>query len=459
MIANMVPQAIPIPRKLPFRRRLHRRFYLALLASLTMVIVVFGLTQLRIHDPLDDPDFSRLAASAQAALPPAGADARTQRNALHGLRKRIDGDVSLYAPDGRLIARSGRNLPALDPAQARGGWRPQFPSIFALRLTDGRWLQAQHQRAELARYLLLDTSLLQVTIDYGAVRMIVLLIVIAMIVALGAYPVIRRATRRIERLRDKVEAWGEGALSLRFDLKGSDEVARLAASFNEAAERIEALVSAQKSLLANASHELRSPLARVRMAVELMGEQAPPALRGELDRHVTMLDQLIEEVLLASRLEALGEAGMPATSVDLTAIAAEECARTGAQFAAPPASVAGDPVLLRRMLRKLLDHAARTGAGRDIKVTLHRETGRVRLDVCNGGPALSEVQRERLFEPFYRLPSEDGSEAGLGLSLVRQIAHCHGGAATCVAGAEGGICLRVSLPMPVNEQTLLGLRA
>ena len=132
-----------------------------------------------------------------------------------------------------------------------------------------------------------------------------LLALVALAVALGAYPVIRRLTKRLEGLQSSVERWGSGDLSARVTVQGIDEVAFLAERFNQAAERIELLLNSHKSLLANASHELRSPLARIRMSLELMGRGAsdPGLLREEIERNIRELDQLIDEILLASRLD------------------------------------------------------------------------------------------------------------------------------------------------------------
>jgi signal transduction histidine kinase len=94
---------------------------------------------------------------------------------------------------------------------------------------------------------------------------------VGLAVAVGAYPVMRRLTQRLEALQRGVERWGAGDLSARVNADGTDEVAFLARRFNHAAERIETLMESHKSLLANASHELRSPLARIRMGLELMG--------------------------------------------------------------------------------------------------------------------------------------------------------------------------------------------
>jgi two-component system OmpR family sensor kinase len=280
-------------------------------------------------------------------------------------------------------------------------------------------------------------------------RMILMFVGIGAVVSAAAYPIVRRLTRRLERLQRDVDAWGEGRLSVRVAVEGRDEVARLAASFNRAAERIEALVDAQKSLLANASHELRSPLARLRMAAELLQESAPPNIRAELARNIAELDQLIGELLLASRLEAMGDAGPALEAVDLAALLGEECARAGAALSAPPLTLQSDPRLLRRLVRNLLENAGRHGAA-PIEVELKATSADwVRLDVCDRGPGIPEAEREAIFTPFYRRAgaSEADGDVGLGLSLVRQIARRHGGDAVCLPRERGGCRFRVTLRM------------
>jgi signal transduction histidine kinase len=277
----------------------------------------------------------------------------------------------------------------------------------------------------------------------------VMLAVIALVVAICAYPVVRKLTSRLERLERSVQAWGEGQLATRVAVEGEDEIARLATSFNHAAERVESLVAAQKSLLANASHELRSPLARIRMAAELMAEGAPPAIGAELRRNVAELDGLIDEVLLASRLDA--QAAIPCPEeLDLAGLVAEECARVNAELEARPLVMMGEPKLLRRMVRNLLENAVRYGGGAPVEVRLGAlDEATLRLDVCDGGPGIPEGERERIFEPFYRIAgaSEAAGGVGLGLALVRQIARRHGGEAQCLANGARGCCFRVTLPL------------
>ena len=193
------------------------------------------------------------------------------------------------------------------------------------------------------------------------------LLLVGMVVALALYPVIRRLTVQLERLQNGVQRWGEGDLNVRFPVQGQDEVADLSRRFNEAADRIQNLMSSQKSLLANASHELRSPLARIRMAMELMEspqlhDDVRQRTRAEVLRNMAELDQLIDEILLASRLDAK-EADMGTIEpVELVGLCAEECARVGASLDVPEGQfhfeVQGVSKLLRRLVRNLLDHGA-----------------------------------------------------------------------------------------------------
>ena len=235
--------------------------------------------------------------------------------------------------------------------------------------------------------------------------------------------------------------------------EGQDEVADLSNRFNAAAARIEELVRSHKSLLANASHELRSPLARIRMGLELMGERPSPTARDEIARNIAELDQLIDEILLASRLDAK-EADMGTIeTVDLTGLAAEECARVDAELdvavdaCSDALTVRGVPRLLRRAIRNLLENARRYGAG-EISVELNSRRGAAEIRVNDRGPGVPAALRDRIFEPFYRLPgaSERNGGVGLGLALVKSITERHGGSVRCEDRPGGGASFVIALP-------------
>ncbi len=280
--------------------------------------------------------------------------------------------------------------------------------------------------------------------------------IVALAVAVGSYPIIRRLTQRLESLRNGVERLGEGDLSARVPVEGSDEVASLARRFNQAAERIEQLVKSHKSLLANASHELRSPLARIRMGLALMEGEADAKVKAEIQRNIDELDQLVEEILLASRLDAREADVGTVEAVDLTGLAAEECAQAGAQLSdsqdGRTVVVNGVPRLLRRVVRNLLENARRYSQGEvtaDVRHEGDDRCGVAVLRVCDRGPGVPVAQRERIFEPFYRLPgaSERSGGVGLGLALVKSIVQRHGGSVRCEDHAGGGACFVVRLPV------------
>jgi signal transduction histidine kinase len=424
-------------------QRLYIRIYAAMLISLAIASLLFAIAwRLNAESRQIGPSLESFAAFAAELLPPANASRQEQQAVLTRWQERSHTDLALYSAQRQLIAEAGRDLPPLGSTQTVSGWLDGGPPVFAVKLPDNRWLVGQKTRSG--------------KLKPPPFSFIAALLVIAVAVGLGAYPIVRRLTRRLERLQSSVEALGAGQLSTRIAVKGDDEVARLATSFNRSAARIEALVDAQKALLANASHELRSPLARIRMAVELMETQAQPEMRDELTRNIAELDQLIDEILLASRLDASTDATPVFEQVDLTALVAEECARIESDVdvrldvgsGMQSIDLQGDAKLLRRMVRNLLENARRYGNGTPISVTVTAMANRVRLQVCDGGPGIPAAERERIFEPFYRLPGarERDGGVGLGLSLVRQIAKKHGGDAQCIEHAEPGSCFQVTLP-------------
>lgn len=405
-----------------------------------------------------------LAELLSLGLPPADAAREQQAAGLEDWAHRLRLPVALNDEKGQRIAASeqfqrweagdrrmqsfkvqlpdGRNLELLRNFRLPLGLQPGLPPQMGPRGAGGRpsWWGPFGPRP-------------------NGQALLVLLLLLFLGVAIGAYPVIRRLTRRLEDLRAGVEQFGAGNLNHRVNAEGRDEVAALASSFNRTAEQIEALLRSQKSLLANASHELRSPLARLKMAFSMLNEpeiSAPQAerLSEEIHTNIAELDALVEEVLLASRLEA-ARVVIASESVDLIALAAEESARLGADFEPPLGisglTVRGEERLLRRALRNLLENARRYG-GEQVLLQLARGTeGGAELRVCDRGPGVPQAMRERIFEAFFRLPghAEQAGGVGLGLNLVKQIAQAHGGTVRCEARVGGGCCFVLSLP-PAN---------
>ena len=404
--------------------RLYLRFYLALLGSLIAFAVAMAMIWHRADGPVERGS-SALGILVQNALPAADAPIAEQQQALRKLIAGVDADVELIGADHSTIARTN-GLHATHSHDAMSHRQEG-----TIHLPDGRELIASAP---------IGTA-------HPLTALLTMLLLLALAVAVGAYPIVRRLTKRLERLQRGVESLGAGELSARVAVEGADEVAMLAESFNRAAARIEQLVTAHKTLLANASHELRTPLARIRMTIELMKASADPKRKAALEQDIAELDDLIGEILLASRLDAVHELEHD-EDVDLLALAAEECARyPQAQLDGVSVHVRGDARLLRRLLRNLLENAERHGVA-PTQVGVARVGGMAEVRVSDAGPAIPAGQRERLFEPFYRRAAQSGENkgAGLGLALVRQIARRHGGDARCEADTNDHTGFIVTLP-------------
>ena len=409
-------------------RRLYLQVYLTIVASLILVVLTAGLLW---HFGTAFPPFGQqfeVAGEIIAELvPPVEASPQAQQEAIDRLAQRVGADLALFSRTNEPLASAGRPLPPPGRSGRAGGWlRTADGPAIAIPLPDGRRLVARIPARQRPSALMLGAFL-------GA---------IALVVALGARPVVRRLTGRLERLQRGVESLGAGDLRARVKVEGRDEVARLAQSFNQAAARIEGLVDAHKMLLANASHELRTPLTRIRLGLELA--DTPSERKAELERDIAELDQLVDEILLVSRLDATEQLDVR-EDIDLTALAAEECARyDDCWVQGRPVTVRGDPTLLRRMIRNLVDNAHLHGQP-PIEVTVDRQNDQAVLRVSDHGPVIPESARDRLFSMFYRIPGRSGPKgSGLGLALVKQITRRHGG--DVAYDSERGSCFAVTLP-------------
>jgi signal transduction histidine kinase len=347
-------------------------------------------------------------------------DPVARRRFLTDLSKLVGADFALFGADSRLIDAVGD-----------GGGENVYVAIrpaIGIRLSNGSWIEVR------------GFSPTQEIFDK-----VKLFVPVGLLIAVLCYPVVRRVTRRLERLQSSVEALGSGDLTARVKVEGSDEVARLAQSFNSAAAQIEQLVGAHKLLLANVSHELRTPLARLRLTAELLKEVADPKRKADLEKDVTEIDALIEQILLSSRLDAVRALDIR-EDVDLLALAAEESARCAeSDITGEPVVVRGDPTLLRRMIRNLIENAQQHGSP-PVEVRVRREGQRAILSVSDGGPGIPASEQERVFAPFYRLSGTYAQGSGLGLALVRQIARQHGGEATAARFSKRPSMIEVALP-------------
>jgi signal transduction histidine kinase len=284
-------------------------------------------------------------------------------------------------------------------------------------------------------------------------------------VALLAWFLTGRALRPVEAIRAEVEAISGSTLDRRVPVpKTGDEVSRLAVTMNAMLDRLEDASARQQRFVADASHELRSPVAAIRTELEVAQRTAGPdewplvaeRLLGEEAR----LEAVISDLLLLASLDE-GAGAREHVAIDLAELVVEEARRrlpdradVTLEVDAPlPVVVHGSRTQLRRAVVNLLDNASRH-ARASVRIAVHQRDDRARLLVDDDGPGIPEADRERVFERFTRLDehrTRTGANggAGLGLSLVRRIVQLHDGTASIATAPLGGA--RVVLDLPLDQ--------
>nr|WP_152897337.1 HAMP domain-containing sensor histidine kinase [Pseudomonas piscis] len=266
-------------------------------------------------------------------------------------------------------------------------------------------------------------------------------------------------TRPLSRLRGAVHDLGQTTYqqnSLARLANRRDEFGVLARDFNRMGSRLQGLIGSQRQLLHDVSHELRSPLARLRIALALAERAAPqereqlwPRLTRECDR----LEALISEILVLARVDADNAS---AEQVDLNALllalqkdAQLACSEQLVQIEAQPQlQIRGWPTLLERALDNLLRNAQRFNpAGQPIEVQARRQGERILISVRDHGPGAPEEYLAQLGEPFFRAPGQSTAGHGLGLAIARRAAERHGGSLILDNHAQGGFIATLELPL------------
>jgi signal transduction histidine kinase len=291
-------------------------------------------------------------------------------------------------------------------------------------------------------------------------------------VGMTARGIVRRLARPVELLTEATRRFGAGDLSYRVLLppwtkrhrprrpghrpNPIDEFLLLGTAWNEMAERIERLVLGQRELLANVSHELRSPLARVRVALELLPRTPETATRiDEVVADIEELDRLIDDVLTASRLDAPSfaprrERVALASLLDGLVVRAGHDPLTASREvrigAVEAEAIDADPGLVRRALWNLVENAAKHGAPPIVLAAEWRD-GALALSVTDAGPGIPESEQARVIEPFVRGAGAAERGVGLGLTIARRTAEVHGGRLTLEPGLDGK-GLRVTIHLP-----------
>jgi signal transduction histidine kinase len=278
------------------------------------------------------------------------------------------------------------------------------------------------------------------------------------LLAILAWYVVGRALRPVENLRRGAsDITGAAAISARLPVpEGRDEVHRLALTLNDMLGRLDAASARQRAFIADAAHELRSPLASLRTQLEVaqhLGARADwPATADGALLDIARLSRLIDDLLLLARLdESAGRLRLAPVALDTLALevaGSYEHARVPVRVTADgPSTVDGDADGLRRMIRNLLDNAVRH-AFSGVSISVSGSARRVVLSVVDDGPGIPAADHDRVFDRFTRLDSARSADAGgsgLGLAIVRDLVRAHGGSVV-LGDAEPGLRATVRLP-------------
>lgn len=290
------------------------------------------------------------------------------------------------------------------------------------------------------------------------------------VLGVGAFLTARWIARPLSHLSRMATSLGQGDLGARSELKRNDELGDVARAFDEMAERIQRLLKTEKELLANVAHELRTPLARIRVALEIAGEgdaEAARASLAEIAVDLAELEALIDDVLTAARFDlAEGKAPSSGFALHLQEIAPRTIAERSAELFRgrhpsrllstnfPPVSreIEADPVLVRRVLDNLLENAHKYSPDGDspISFSVSERASQVCFEVRDQGVGISDHDRPHVFTAFFRgerSRSRGTGGVGLGLTLAKRIIEAHGGSIEVESAVGQGSTFRACLPL------------
>ncbi len=279
----------------------------------------------------------------------------------------------------------------------------------------------------------------------------------------GGYGV-GRGLAPLSTLRREIENRSHRDLSALPEEQAPQEVRPLIRAMNGLLQRLDAAIAVQQRFIADAAHQLRTPVAGIKTQTELALRQAPQEeAQTTLKQLLNATDQtarLVNQLLSLARAEPSAARAHAHAPRDLVALARDTTTEwvpraldrgidLGFDSPLPTEGIVGDALMLREMLNNLLDNAVRyTRPGGQVTVRVDREGNSTVLSVEDNGPGIPESERERVFERFHRVLGSGADGCGLGLSIVREIALSHGGRASVTGGANGsGTLARIALPL------------
>ncbi len=446
-------------------RRSSIRFRIAVLAALSvaMVLVLVSVALVAVHR-------RQLTANVDLGLTQRAQDltallATPELATVQLAATEREGFAQVLSIDGETVASSPnlRNAPPLQ-IDYQAGAAETIMTVTGLAIDDDvfRVLSRTVQTAEGPRVLQIGTTLDDVA-ESTELLAGALLVTIPLAVALLAGVVwwlVGRTLKPVEDIRSEVAEIGATDLHRRVPLPPAmDEIGRLATTMNAMLERLESSVERQQRFVGDASHELRSPLARMRSEIEVDLATAPrEGVRERLEslrEEVVALQRLVEDLLVLARLDA-GRLPVRADPVDLDDLVLKEGRRLKADgrlavdmSGVSAAQVTGDPQQLARVIRNLGDNAERH-ASRSVTFTLSELAGVAVLTVGDDGPGISEVHADKIFERFVRVDparTQAAGGSGLGLAITREIIERHGGTVEVDTTHNPGARFVVRIPL------------
>jgi len=460
------------------------------LVVLSAVVIGYLLTHLPQHWDMQ---------TLSARLKPFANDRAGLAHELQELRAREHLMVSLYDETGKLLVSNvvpalraphlpSERFPAMNGDQPlpelKGpprGPPPDVPPIFSTPPRHfGRSEGGPHPPDTFGRFELDGRECIVIArFEHqrpGRLPLILLMISGLIVLGVGAFLTARWIARPLTQLSRMATSLGRGDLGVRSELKRNDELGDVARAFDDMAERIQRLLQTEKELLANVAHELRTPLARIRVALEIAGEgdaEAARASLAEIAVDLAELETLISDVLTAARFE-LAEGVEPSSgfALHLQRLAPSAVAERAAElfrgrhpgrpfssnFSGGSATIQADPVLLRRVLDNLLENAHKYSPEPDAEVSLSltEQSGQACFEVRDHGMGISDEDLPRIFSAFFRgerSRSRGTGGVGLGLTLAKRIVEAHGGSIAVESVVGQGSTFRACLPLAPSSDS------
>ena len=373
------------------------------------------------------------------------ADPTKRYNLLRELAEREGIEVHIGGPGDKLAPLPDSSFYTLIFAELRQHLGSDTRFSLLRNGTEGVWISfridSDEYWVDLPEERLADDAPLR-WIGWGA---LVLLLALG-----GAFLVVARINRPLRELTRAAAEMGRGATPTPVSETGPEEIRTLSRAFNQMASDLRKLDEERALLLAGVSHDLRTPLARIRLGMEMIDSKNDSALREGIMQDIEDIDAAIGQFLDFARTSAAEE---PVADGDLNAIVvnlAERYRRTGRSIelrAAPLPPLPLRPVAMQRVISNLIDNALRHG-GPQVAVATGVEGNIAWVEVLDRGPGIPAEQAERMLQPFTRMDSaRSTSGTGLGLAIVDRIAQMHGGRIRLLPRDDGGLRARVELPL------------